>query len=155
MNILIVEDSKTEAHILSQTLHRIMEDKPSICHVSTLGEASALLEEHVGDFDLVFLDLKLSDSPDWEDTYDVVAPYTKKVPVIVMSGNDDGKVAREVMMNGAEDYIVKGGKKRNIELLKETIDFALCRHKAVRELADAAKQGEQCVHWLTGGYSVE
>lgn len=155
MNILIIEDSKTEAHILSQTLKRILDDKPTIRHTATLGEAAAILEEECTSLDLVFLDLKLSDSPDWQDTYDAVAPYANKVPVIVMSANDDFKIKREVIKNGAEDYIVKGGKKRHVDMLRETIEFAVSRHKKVRSLAETAEQDAQCIHWLTGGYTVE
>jgi len=72
-----------------------------------------------------------------------------------MSGNEDREIARELIKNGAEDYIVKGGKKRHTDLLRETIEFAMARHKNVKDLASAAEQKEQCVHWLTGGYSVD
>lgn len=154
MKILIIEDSKAEAHILAQTLKRILDTRPSIRHVATLGEAAVVLEEEHASLDLVFLDLKLSDSPEWRDTYEAVAPYAKKVPIIVMSGHDDEAIKREVIIKGAEDYIVKGGKKRHVDMLKETIDFALCRHKAVRDLAEAVEQEAQCVHWLTGGYTL-
>lgn len=152
MNILIVEDSKAEAHILAQTLQRIMDDRPSIRHTATLKEATDALRD-AKDLDLVFLDLKLSDSPEWRQTYEAVAPFAVKVPIIVMSGNDDRAIAREVIKSGAEDFIVKGGKKRHVDMLRETIDFALCRHHAVRELADTAEREGQCIHWLTGGYS--
>lgn len=155
MNILIIEDSKAEARILAQTLERILDEKPCIEHKTTLGEAKERLDGLADDLDLIFLDLKLSDSPEWNRTYEVVAPYAKKVPVIVMSANADREIARQVISNGAEDYIVKGSKKRNIDLLRETIDFALCRHRATKKLVDAVEQDEHCIHWLSGGYSVE
>lgn len=155
MNILIIEDNKTEALIFAQTLRRMMEEPVSVRHKGTLADALDALRDDGGDLDLVFLDLKLPDSTEWEQTYDAVAPYAKKVPLIVMSGNEDQDVARTLLKKGAEDYIVKGGKKRNIDVLKETIDYALCRHESVRKLADEAEQDTQCIHWLTGGYSVE
>ena len=155
MNILIIEDCKAEAHILGQTLERIMDEKPRIYHKTTLSDALHILEEIQDDLDLVFLDLKLTDSPEWRKTYDSIAPYSKKVPIIVMSGDDNKDTMREVLKNGAEDYIVKGSKKRHVDVLKETIDFALCRHQATRALVNEVVRDEQCIHWLSGGYSVE
>ena len=155
MNILIIEDSKAEARILAQTLERIMDEKPCVEYKVTLGEARDRLNDEKAAFDLIFLDLKLSDSPEWDRTYEALAPYAKKVPVIVMSANDDREIAREVISKGAEDYIVKGSRRRNIDLLKETIDFALCRHRATRKLVDAVERDAHCIHWLSGGYSVE
>lgn len=155
MHVLIIEDSKTEAHIFAQTLKRVIEEPVDVSHSGTLGDALGQLAAGAEKFDLVFLDLRLPDSAEWRHTYDAVAPYARRVPVIVMSGDGDPAVARAVVSAGAEDYIVKGGKKRHVDMLKETIDLALCRHKAVRELADSAEKGEQCIQWLSGGYSVE
>ncbi len=153
MNVLIIEDSKTEIHILSQTLERILEDKPRIRCCGTLADAKRMLHDHHKEFDLVFLDLKLSDSPKWQNTYDAVAPYAEKLPIIVLSGDDNPAIARSVLQRGAEDYIVKGGRKRQVDMFKETIEFALCRHHALRTLADTAEKEEECIRWLTGGYS--
>ena len=155
MNILIIEDSKIEAQIFTEALKRVMDEPLRIHHTMTLADAVARLQAAADEFDLVFLDLKLPDSAEWRHTYDAVAPYARRVPVIVMTGENDHDIAREVMKNGAEDYIVKGGKKRHADMLKETIDFALLRHRQTRDLAARAAQNEQCVHWLTGGYTVE
>ena len=76
------------------------------------------------------------------------------MPIIVVSGNEDGEIARELLRNGFEDYIVKGGKKRNLNVLRETVDFAICRHQATRRLQDSVDQNEQSIRWLSGSYSV-
>lgn len=154
MNVLIIEDSKVEAQIFAQALKKVIDEPVKIHHTATLNDGVTCLVDH-DDLDLVFLDLKLPDSTEWRDTYDAVAPYATKVPVIVVSGEDNKDIAREVLKNGAEDYIVKGGKKRHIDMLKETIDFALLRHQQVRELAAKAEQEELTIHWLSGGYSVD
>ena len=155
MKILIIEDSKVEARILGQTLQRIMDDPVSVRHTSTLQDGLSVLMSEQDDIDLVFLDLKLSDSTEWEDTYDTIVPYTRKIPVIVMSANDDKDVARDILRRGAEDYIVKGGKKRSTDMLKESIEFALCRHDLLKKLSSRVTQDDQQMHWVTGGYSVE
>jgi len=155
MNILIIEDSKVEAKILAQTLQRIMDEPVSIQHTATLKDALDTLMARQDTIDLVFLDLKLSDSHEWQDTYDSIAPYTRKIPVIVMSANNDRAVALDVMRRGAEDYIVKGGKKRDVDLLKETIEFSLCRHDLLKKLSSRLAEDNQKMHWVTGGYSVE
>lgn len=155
LDILIIEDSKAEAQILAQTLERIMDERPVIHHGCSLGEGTRMLDEKQDDLDLVFLDLRLSDSPEWRNTYDAVAPYARKVPVIVLSGDNDREVMREVLKNGAEDYIVKGSRRRHVDALKEAIEFALLRHHQVKKLAEENQQEADCIHWLSGGYSVE
>ena len=154
MNILIVEDNKSEAHMFSKALEKALVDPVTIHHTATLDDATKQLTRNRGDIDLVFLDLNLPDSPDWRSTYETVAPYADMVPIIVVTGDNDREIAREVLKNGAEDYIVKGGRKRDLETLRETIEFALCRHESTRTLAKTAAQEAQYIHWLTGGYSV-
>lgn len=155
MKILIIEDSKVEAQILAQTLKRIMDEPVSVQHCATLEDGLNVLTAGQQELDLVFLDLKLSDSTEWEDTYDSVVPYTRNVPVIVMSANNDKDVAKDILKRGAEDYIVKGGKKRDVDMLKETIEFAMCRHDLVKKLSTRVSEEGRTIQWLTGSYSVE
>ena len=155
MKILIIEDSKTEAKILTQCLKRMYEEPVTVNQESLLSDAVDLLSSEELDYDLVFLDLRLPDSHSWEETYKAIEPYTCKVPVIVLTADNDKDIARELLKNGAEDFIVKGSRKRNFEMLRESIDFALYRHELVRLLSCRAEKDRQAARWMSGAYSVQ
>ncbi len=155
MHILLIEDNPAEAHIFKGALKRIFGDDLSVRHCLTCAQAREYLTDHHDEVDLAFLDLCLPDSENWERSFETVEYYARQFPVIVMTGDGDETVARELLKRGAEDFIVKGSSKRNLDALKETIEFAICRHETVRNLARQADEEKMCVRWLTGGYSVE
>jgi DNA-binding NtrC family response regulator len=154
MHILIVEDSDIQAALLTKTLEKVMEKPLEIQRADTLQKAIAVLKGQDEGLDLVFLDLGLPDSEDWYETYRSVLPFMEKLPVIVMTSNKSPEVIQEMMKQGIQDYIVKGSKKHDAELLKETIEFALLRHKKVSHLSTKVEEKDQAMHWLTGGYSM-
>lgn len=155
MNILIIEDSVVEATLLMKELEKIIEAPIEMQHADTLGKGVAALKESKKKIDLVFLDLGLPDSHDWHQTYQAVSPYTDHLPVIVMTSNRNPEIVEELLRHGFEDYIVKGSKKQDADILKETIKFALLRHKVVDHLSTTVEEKDQCVNWLMGGYSVK
>lgn len=155
MNILIIEDSIVEATLLKKTLEKTMGDALEIFHADTLQKGRDFLKNPNTKTDLIFLDLGLPDSHDWHETYKAILPYTERIPVIVMTSNKSHEVVEELLRHGVEDYIIKGSKKQDADLLKETIEFALLRHKVVGDLSRKVEEKDQCVHWLTGGYSME
>ena len=153
MNILIVEDSVIEATLLQKTLEKVLPGSLKVSHVQTLATAQDFLKVSRAETDLVFLDLGLPDSRDWHETYKAILPHAEHLPIIVMTANKSPEVVQELMKHGIQDYIVKGSRKHDAELLKETIEFALMRHKVVGDLSKKIEEKDQCVHWLTGGYS--
>ena len=155
MNILLVEDDVISATLLTEKLKRIMPDIRDIHHVVTMAGALDFMVARGKELDLVFLDLRLPDSQNWEDTCDNFAPFARLVPVIVMTGESDHGIAVQLLRHGYEDYIVKGSQKHHQDLLKETIDFALARHRMVGRMSAKINESEQCIQWLSGGYSVQ
>ena len=57
--------------------------------------------------DVILLDLSLPDSRGL-DTLGRVREYAGTAPIIVLTGNDDEKLAIEAIGRGAQDYLVKG-----------------------------------------------
>lgn len=154
MNILIVEDSIVEATLLMKELEKIMEEPISVWHENTLVAGVDHLKAAKEKPDLVFLDLGLPDSDSWQKTYEAVSPFTGHLPVIVMTSNKNPDIVAELLQHGFQDFIVKGSHKQNADFLKETVKFALLRHKVVNHLSRAVEEKDQCVNWLSGGYSV-
>lgn len=100
--IFLVEDDIKFARVLSKQLEK------NNYTVSHCGKLSDFLEIAIeGQFDLVLLDLGLPDSSGLK-TYDKVSKAVSDVPVVVLTGLDDEKVAISAVKKGAQDYLVKG-----------------------------------------------
>jgi diguanylate cyclase (GGDEF)-like protein len=80
---------------------------------------------------LVLLDLSLPDSHGLE-TYAKVFAHSPKVPIIVLSGNDDQQLALYAVKTGAQDYLVKGRIDR--ELLLKAMQYSIERKRYQEEL---------------------
>lgn len=153
MHVLVIEDNQSEAVIFSRALEKVM-DAPVKVHTSdTLEEGVGFIRDHDKKLDMVFVDLGLPDAHGWDDICKAIRPYMRDIPFVVVTGDDNPEVARELLRNGFEDYIVKGGPKRSLSALREVIDYARCRHEAMRALNSEKEQESQCIRWLTGSYS--
>lgn len=84
-----------------------------------------------GGIDIVLLDLTLPDSHDL-DTFTKVHTQAPQVPVVVLTGLGDEKLAVEAVRKGAQDYLVKGHIDSN--LLKRSILYAIERKRVQEEL---------------------
>jgi CheY-like chemotaxis protein len=81
--------------------------------------------------ELVLLDLSLPDSHGLE-TFSKVYAHSPKVPIIVLSGNDDQTLALFAVKSGAQDYLVKG--KIDRELLLRAMQYSIERKRYQEEL---------------------
>src|SRR5258706_689483 len=81
--------------------------------------------------ELVLLDLSLPDSHGLE-TFSKVYAHSPKVPIIVLSGNDDQTLALFAVKSGAQDYLVKG--KIDRELLLRAMQSSIERKRYQEEL---------------------
>jgi signal transduction histidine kinase len=95
-----------------------------------------LAEDH---FDIVLLDLTLPDSEDLE-TLTRVRAEAPQVPIIVLTGIGDEKLAVDAVREGAQDYLVKGRLDGN--LLKRSILYAIERKQSEETLKQAKKDAE-------------
>jgi two-component system, cell cycle response regulator len=59
------------------------------------------------------------------------------VPLVVLSGLDDERLALEAVLNGAQDYLIKG--QGDAALLRRAIRHAIERKRVERELSQLAK----------------
>jgi len=84
-----------------------------------------------GGIDIVLLDLTLPDSHDF-DTFTRVHAQAPEMPVVVLTGLEDEKLAVEAVHKGAQDYLVKGQLDSN--LLKRSILYAIERKQVQEEL---------------------
>jgi len=103
--LLVVEDSPGDARLLREMFDEDRARSTQMTHVATMEEAEKFLAENF--VDIVLLDLGLPDAQGMEAVRRArtVAPG---VPLVVLSGMDDERMAIEALQDGAQDYLIKG-----------------------------------------------
>jgi sigma-B regulation protein RsbU (phosphoserine phosphatase) len=105
VRILLVEDNPGDARLLRVTLEEAASLRFELVHAARLSEAL----ERVGTApaDVVLLDLSLPDAQGMETVTRMLAA-APGVPIIVLTGLTDERVAVAAVQAGAQDYLVKG-----------------------------------------------
>ena len=91
------------------------------------------------DYDIAFLDLSLPGSGGVE-SFIQLNRQLPQVPIVVLTGNTDGAVARECIRLGAQDYLVKD--ELNGKLLEKSIHFSIERKKNLEKIRNINRQYE-------------
>jgi PAS domain S-box-containing protein len=130
--ILTVEDNPSDLFLLEHMLRSSGLDIRQLYSTDTIGEAYRLLREW--EIDLVLLDLSLPDS--WGiHTFVQLKPAVQRIPVIILTGLSDMKVALEAIKEGAQDYLVKNELTEG--LLAKTIQYSLERKRNLEYLRES------------------
>jgi len=103
--VLLIEDNRAQAQFIREVLRDVKEAQFHIEHKGLL--AAGLKRIAQGGIDIVLLDLGLPDS-DGLSTLSSVRGRAPDVPVVVLTGMDDGEMALTAVREGAQDYVVKG-----------------------------------------------
>lgn len=138
LRVLVVEDNPGDAFLVEDALARC--GLPvRIRIVDTLQAAVAL----AGEVDVVLLDLHLPDSQG-QETLDALSTGFAGLPVVVVSGIDDGLMAMQALHVGAQDYLVKG--RFDEPGIGRTLRYAMERFALQRELRRQAVTLEANLH---------
>ena len=122
--VLLIEDNPGDARLIREM---IAEDQETPFTLHCADRLSLGLEHlSAGETELVLLDLSLPDSFGLE-TFAKVYAHAPTVPIIVLTGNDDQKVALSAVKGGAQDYLVKGRLDR--ELLLRSMHYSIERKR--------------------------
>ncbi|MBI5503573.1 MAG: response regulator [Deltaproteobacteria bacterium] len=105
IRILLVEDEEDDAFLLQRALAKTAPGQFEMTNVATLKEALRTLE--TARFHVVLSDLSLPDSRGLE-TFERIHAADPAVAVVVLTGNDDERLAVRALNEGAQDYLVKG-----------------------------------------------
>jgi HD-GYP domain-containing protein (c-di-GMP phosphodiesterase class II) len=135
LRILLVEDNPHDVLLLRHQLAKTPE-QVEIHHCQRVSEALEYLGKGEADIDAVLLDLGLPDSQSL-DTFTKVHQQAPHIPIIVLSGSGDEKLAIQAVREGAQDYLVKG--ETNAQLLLRTMRHAVERmhiEEALRRARD-------------------
>jgi len=135
LHILVVEDNPGDLFLLQEFLRSSDLDIAEIYHAGHLTEARQILNsKHV---DLVFLDLSLPDSFGLE-SYMGLQSYAQRVPIILLTGLTDTKIAPQALVMGAQDYLIKGD--FDEKLLSRAIRYSLERMRNLQNMRESEER---------------
>lgn len=135
--LLLVEDNPGDAALIVELLSTPDGHPHDVEHVTSLSSALALLD---GDtFDAILLDLNLPDARGVECAK-AVRDRSPDVPIVVLTGSEDGPLALACLGAGAQDYLPK--QEMRAHGLKRAIQYAIVRTLELtqRRRADALQR---------------
>ena len=137
VNILLIEDSDSDALLLQEEILQNNIGKHSIQVAGSMKQAMELSEKN--DFDAALLDLNLPDSSGL-DTVKTLKSYQPDLPIVVLTGLEDEKIGIEAVRMGAQDYLAKG--KSDGKLISRVIRYSIERKRMEVELRKARDELE-------------
>ena len=135
IRILLVEDNPGDARLLRETLAEANASPFEVTHVGTLSAGLERLKG--GGIDVVLLDLSLPDGQGL-DTFVRAHAQAPGVPFVVLTGLADETVAAGALLEGAQDYLVKG--QVDCNLLVRSMRYAIERKRAEEALSQQARE---------------
>jgi phosphoserine phosphatase RsbU/P len=135
LRVLVIEDNLVDARLIQIMISDAGGNAFTIERADRLSIGLARLAED--DFGMVLLDLSLPDSHGL-GTFAKVHQQFPNVPIIVMSGLDDERVAVNAVHEGAQDYLVKG--QVSGPLLVRAMRYALERKRTADQLSRYAEE---------------
>jgi signal transduction histidine kinase len=130
INVLLVEDSPTDAELIRQAFVRTGQEYWQIVHVERLCEGIEKALENSTQIDVVLLDLRLPDSTGLT-TVKNFCSSVPHIPVVVLTGLNDEEIGLKAIEEGAQDYLVKD--KINIYCLVRAVRYAIQRGKILNQ----------------------
>ncbi len=139
MKTLLVEDNPADVRLIREMLKELPAETLQLQQVGRLDSAMERLRQET--FDVVLLDLGLPDAQGME-TLTLIQNASRSVPIVVLTGRDDERLAWEALRAGAQDYLVKG---RTDSQLVRAIRYAVERKQAEEEVRRLNAELEQRV----------
>ena len=141
IGVFLVEDDPEDAAIFRHYAKRVSTYLLDVDHEEATEHIDAYLNSK--DVDLVFLDQRLGSGITGLDVLKRIKRSRPYMPVIILTGTGDEKIAVEMMRNGAADYLTK--ETFNSEILRRSVRYALEQRKlAIRDARaqEALRQSE-------------
>jgi PAS domain S-box-containing protein len=141
IKLLLFEDNPGDARLIQEYLNEAVPYAPgytdgagfSIEWVNRLSKGMECLHDNRHDPDVILLDVGLPDSQGF-DTFARVHKAAPTVPIILLTGLDDEKMAIQAVNEGAQDYLIK--QHANSSLLARAIRYAIVRKKTENALRE-------------------
>src|SRR5436190_815927 len=128
IEVLNFEDDAADALLVTKALQKVFLMKFHVTTATRLDEGIDLLQKK--HFDIALLDLKLPDS-DGLGTFNRLRKDFPDLPLIVLTGNEDDRLALQILREGVQDYLLKD--QTTGPLLAKAIRYAIERHRVQSE----------------------
>lgn len=132
MNVLIIEDDPVDAELAREFV--LGSSGEEICRLDiaeNLREALELLKSE--SYSVLLTDLNLPDATG-DEAFLEINRVDSRLPVVILSGNDDEKAAAALVAKGAQDYINKSD--LNARIMRRTILHAIERKNLEENLRE-------------------
>ena len=149
IRILLVEDNPGDARLLRESLSEARENRFELVSVDRLSSGIEQLQTNA--FDVVLLDLSLPDARGFE-SFSKTHQQAPHVPIVVLSGLDDERLAERCVHQGAQDYLVKG--QVSGQGIARVVRYAIERKWAEEELRRSAEQFRRLIELSPDGFIV-
>jgi signal transduction histidine kinase/DNA-binding response OmpR family regulator/GGDEF domain-containing protein len=140
LSVLLIEDNPADARLIELALAEATSPPFRVEQVATL--AAGLARLSAGDLHAVLLDLSLPDSQGLA-TFLRVQQQAPAIPILILTGRQDERLAVEAVQRGAQDYLAKGSVIVLHHFLIRAIRCAVERKRAEREFIRLASFPEQ------------
>src|SRR5687768_4414180 len=137
LQVLVLEDKPGDFLVFEEYLRHTNLNISQLFHAESLSEAETVIKEHT--VDIAFLDLSLPDSQ-CIDSLILLNGKIPDIPIVVLSGLADVKVAVECISLGAQDYLVKD--ELNEKLLQKSIHYSIERKKNLEKIRESKERYE-------------
>ncbi|MBN1487514.1 MAG: response regulator [Anaerolineae bacterium] len=128
VKLLLVEDDKVDRMSFERFVkHQNLPYDYTLA--GSVAEGKAILQQNT--FDIVLLDFQLGDGTSLE-LFDAVG----SAPIVIITGSGDETVAVQALKAGAYDYLIKDPQGHYLMALPVTVDNAIRRNLAERELQE-------------------
>jgi len=141
INVLLIEDNPGDVRLIQELMKEVSNGKFNLLYHDNLTEGMQILNQRK--FNVIILDLSLPDSEGLH-TLEEVLKNAKDIPIIILTGTDDQKMALDAVKSGAQDYLIKG--KVNGILLERSIFYSIERQKIMKQLKHSEKEFRLAFH---------
>jgi two-component system, NarL family, sensor histidine kinase UhpB len=132
LRVLMVEDNPGDQYLLKELLRSSGLQIEEVVPVQTLEDA--LFQLNKTEFDIILLDLSLSDSSGIS-TFHSLHRVASHIPIVILSGMRDMKLAVDAITHGAQDYLIKGD--FDEKMLSKTIIYGIERMNNLQALQES------------------
>ena len=125
IKVLLIEmNSRVYSNII-RMLDKSKNAKFEVINTYTFNDGLKILKTNK--FDIILLDLDLSNSEGLKSFKEILKRYISSVPIIILTSLADEEIGIESIKYGVQDYLVKG--EFNGKLLVRAVQYAIERKK--------------------------
>lgn len=137
VRLLLVEDNRGDARLVCETLRSRTDCDFEIECAASVQEALAALAPDRRRAEVILLDLGLPDEQGLQTLRRVTAA-AERVPIVVLTGQNDDEAARLAIKEGAQDFLHKG--QLDGDRLRRVIEYAIERQKLHERLQSSLQE---------------